>query len=260
MSATDDYLMRIGKALADDDATEISNLVLELYMFLNDGVTSITRFQRNQIDTSSSGLRQMRAKLLSRREAQDSNVYGRYGLSAFTDSIHQLEDALGSGWSDDDLKKLYDRIDHLYANTLHMYVDGLCGWQYNDDKPSDEQTHLRIEKLRYYRDEEFRKLKLAEAQKASLSMMQSTQATLQANITVDISTTVEQIDALPETSLSDDDKTLLKGMIADLTDKDKQKRETKLQKLMGWLSDKGTDVFIAAMPYIVQIIKTQMGV
>ena len=259
MSATDDYLMRIGKALADDDAIEISNLVLELYMFLNDGVTSITRFQRNQIDTSSSGLRQMRAKLLSRREGQDSNVYGHYGLSAFTDSIHQLEDALGLGWSDDDLKKLYDRIDHLYANTLHMYVDGLCGWQYNDDKPSDEQTRLRIEKLRYYRDEEFRKLKLAEAQKTNVSMSQSTQATVQANIAMDISTTVEQIDALPETTLSDDEKMLLKGMIADLTEKDKRKRETKLQKLEGWLSTKGTDVFIAAMPYVVQIIKTQMG-
>lgn len=261
MSATEDYLMRIGKALADDDATEIYNLVLELYMFLNDGVTSITRFQRNQIDTSSSGLRQMRAKLLSRREAQDIETYGPYGLTAITDSIHQLENVLGACLADDDLKKLYDRIDHIYANTLHMYVDGLCGWQYNDDKPSDEQTRLRIEKLRFYRDEEYRKLKTAESSKAIVHMTQSTTSTntLEANISIDITTTIEQIDALPDSSLSDNDKTLLKGMIADLTDKDDKKRETKLQKLVSWLSNKGTDVFIAAMPYIVQIIKSQMG-
>ena len=94
---------------------------------------------------------------------------------------------------------------------------------------------------------------------ANVSMSQSTQATVQANIAMDISTTVEQIDALPETTLSDDEKMLLKGMIADLTEKDKRKRETKLQKLEGWLSTKGTDVFIAAMPYVVQIVKTQMG-
>jgi hypothetical protein len=259
MGANEDYLIRIGKALADDDASEISSLVLELFMFLNDDVTSISRFQRNQIDASSRGLRQMRAKLLSRREAQDSETYGNYGLASITDSIHQLEDALGAGWSNDDLKKLYNRIDHIYANTLDMYTDGLCGWMYNDGEPGDDQTRLRIEKLRYYRDVEFRKLKIAETQKTSVSMTQSTQATVDASIVINMSATIEQIDALPETSLSDDDKTLLKGMIADLADKDSRKRETKLQKLTNWLGDKGTDVFIAAMPYIVQIIKAQMG-
>lgn len=261
MSATEDYLIRIGKALADDDASEISDLALELYVFLNDGVASLTRSQRNQINTTSSGLRQMRAKLLSRREAQDSQVYGGCGLGAMTDSIHQLEEALGAGRTDDELKDLYNRIDHIYANTLDSYVDGLCGWGFGTgDSPSDEQTRLRIEKLRYYRDEEYRKLKLADAQKANVKVTQSTQASAQANVAANISTTIERIDSLPESSLSENDKTLLKGMIADLAEKDSRKREGKLQKLINWLGDKGTDVFIAAMPHIVQIIKTQMGV
>lgn len=261
MSATDDYLMRIGKALAKNEASEISDLVLELFVFLNDGVTSISQSQRNQIDTFSNGLEQMRAKLLARQEAQDKETYGLYGLAAITDSIHQLECALGSGLSDDELEKLYDRIDYIYANTLNMYTDGLCGWLYNDDKPSDEQTRLRIEKLRFYRDEEYRKLKLAEAQKTSVNVAQATNNanTLETNIAIDIANTIEQIDALPESSLGEADKILLKGMIADLTDKNTSKRESKLQKLMNWLSNKGTDVFIAAMPYIVEIICNQMG-
>ena len=52
--------------------------------------------------------------------------------------------------------------------------------------------------------------------------------------------------------LSDDEKTLLKGMMGDLNTKDKSKRGSKLDKLLSWLAGKGTDVFIAAMPYIVQ--------
>ena len=75
---------------------------------------------------------------------------------------------------------------------------------------------------------------------------------------VTVETTFEQIDKLPETTLSDDDKTLLKGMIGDLNTKDQSKRDSKLSKLQSWLAGKGTDVFIAAMPYIVQLIKSQL--
>lgn len=48
-------------------------------------------------------------------------------------------------------------------------------------------------------------------------------------------------------------------MIDDLNTKDKSKRDSKLGKLQSWLADKGTDVFIAAMPYIVQLIKSLLS-
>ncbi|MGI6536536.1 MAG: hypothetical protein ACOX12_09100 [Eggerthellaceae bacterium] len=260
MGATEDYLIRVGRALAEDNECEISNLALEIHEYLGSEGTSADRIQNDRIDASANGLRRLRAKLLSRREVQDSKAYDPYGLGAITDSIQQLEHALGAGWSNDELEKLYNRIDHIYANTLDDYVDGLSGWWYTDCEPSDDQTRLRIEKLRYYRDEEYQKLKLAEAQKASVSMTQLSRASAETNVTVSISATIERIDSLPESSLSEDEKTLLKGMIADLADKDSNKRGSKLQKLLKWLSDKGTDVFIAAMPCIVDIIKTQAGV
>ena len=79
------------------------------------------------------------------------------------------------------------------------------------------------------------------------------------NLLDQLEATFEQIDKLPETTLSDDEKTLLKGMIGDLNTKDKSKRGSKLDKLLSWLAGKGTDVFIAAMPYIVQLIKSQLS-
>ena len=79
------------------------------------------------------------------------------------------------------------------------------------------------------------------------------------NLLDQLEATFEQIDKLPETTLSDDEKTLLKGMMGDLNTKDKSKRGSKLDKLLSWLAGKGTDVFIAAMPYIVQLIKSQLS-
>lgn len=259
MSDIDDYLIRIDKALASNDLDTIRSLAYEINGAFTEQIKTIGAYERDEDGATPMGLRQLRGKLVAYRNAADDARYGAYGLSAITDSIRQLEDALGRNCSPGELDTLYKRIDHTYSQTLKGYTSGLCGWNYTKADPGPEQTRLRIEKLRYYRDEEFQKIKLAEAQKANVSMSQSTQATVQANIAMDISTTVEQIDALPETTLSDDEKMLLKGMIADLTEKDKRKRETKLQKLEGWLSTKGTDVFIAAMPYVVQIIKTQMG-
>ena len=106
-----------------------------------------------------------------------------------------------------------------------------------------------------------RQLRLAETQKTYVNMKQETTNSncLESKVSVDIATAVSQIDSLPESSLSEDDKTFLKGMTASLIEKDDKKRETKLQKLLGWLSTKGTDVFIAVMPFIEKIIESQLG-
>ena len=147
----------------------------------------------------------------------------------------------------------------MYANRYDFYIDGLSGYGCREYELCSQQTEIRIEKLKVIRDEEFRKLKIAEARAASVSMVQNASASAAANVQVTVETTFEQIDKLPETTLSDDDKTLLKGMIGDLNTKDKSKRDSKLNKLQSWLADKGTDVFIAAMPYIVQLIKSQFS-
>lgn len=137
----------------------------------------------------------------------------------------------------------------LALNTSYSYGSS------NRNDFNDEQTQLRIDKLKHFRDEELRKLKIAEAQGASVSLT----ASATSNVQVTLEATFEQIDKLPETTLSDDEKTLLKGMMGDLNTKDKSKRGSKLDKLLSWLAGKGTDVFIAAMPYIVQLIKSQLS-
>ena len=119
---------------------------------------------------------------------------------------------------------------------------------------------MRIEKLRHFRDEELRRLRVAEARTTSVSMVQENNQTASASVTNDVRVTIEatftQIEQIADDLLSEDDKTLLKGMIADLNTNDKKKRDGKLKKLMGWIADKGTDAIIAAMPYVIQVVQS----
>lgn len=209
---------------------------------------------------SSSDLRTIVQMLRLERENQDEERYGSKCCHAITEHIRRLEQALEEGLQGEPLKAVYDSVDYVYANAkgYDSYTDGLASYGFSRNDFNDEQTQLRVDKLKHFRDEELRKLKIAEAQAASVSMVQNASASAAANVQVTVETTFEQIDKLPETTLSDDDKTLLKGMIGDLNTKDQSKRDSKLSKLQSWLAGKGTDVFIAAMPYIVQLIKSQL--
>ena len=203
-------------------------------------------------------LKKLIGKLRVLREAKDRELYGSYGFETITEHIHLLEDALEAGEKDDELKAVYKRIDHIYANVYDSYTDGLSAYLSGDDSPSDEQTILRIEKLRHFRDVELRELRVAEARAANVNVSARSESTATASAAVELSVAIERIDNLPESSLTDDEKITLKAMMADLQTKDAKKREGKLQKVLGWLANKGTDVFIAAMPYIVQAVQSQM--
>lgn len=144
-----------------------------------------------------------------------------------------------------------------------LAVHGLDQWN-GVAIPSDGQTRLRIEKLRHYRDEELRKLKVAEAQAGktyvSQSQSQSQQASARAQsiVTVNLEETVEKIEELPESSLSEDDKVFLEGLMANLdaaAKKEKPSKKERLNKLLGFLTDKGVDVVIAVWPFIWNIIQ-----
>lgn len=263
MSELDNYIRNASETLRGGDSSAIDALAREIVSAFNAEIPNLSHYRGTRItggDNShtAADLRKLIGKLRVLRDRKDQELYGAYGLETITSHIHLLERATEDGFEGETLKAIYEKIDSIYVNRYDCYVDGLSGYNYTEYELCPQQTELRTEKLKVIRDEEFRKLKIAEAQAASVNMVQNTSASAAANVQVTVETTFEQIDKLPETTLSDDDKTLLKGMIGDLNTKDKSKRDSKLSKLQSWLADKGTDVFIAAMPYIVQLIKSQL--
>lgn len=269
MSSIDRYLKQATDALRSSDATVIDSTAREIVSAFQTEIPHLSSYRGARISVSDGGspsrhsasdLKKLVGKLRVLRDAKDEERYGRYGLSSITDSIRQLEDALIDGLERNELEALYKKIDHLYANVYHAYTDGLCGWGYVSagDAPSEMQTTLRIEKLRHYRDQELRELVKSEHQGHTVTTTVSATATAEANVSIEA--TLKKIDEIPEQTLSDDAKTMLKGLLADLerVKAHKEKGRDKLDKLVTWLSGKGTDVFIALIPYLAQVIQSYL--
>lgn len=264
MSIIDSYILNASRVLVSGDSREVDRMAREIVSVFQAEIPHLSSYRGMRVIGdgrelhSASDLRKLVGKLRILRETKDREIYGPYGLETITEHIRYLEEALETGAEGDDLNARYERVDRVYANYYDSYVDGLSGWNYRDDEPCDEQTSLRIEKLKHFRDAELRKIKVAEAQTASFNVSAASESTATASAIVELSVAFEQIDNLPESSLTEEDKTTYKGMVADLQTGDAKKREGKLQKLLGWLSTKGVDVFIAAMPYIVRAVQSQM--
>lgn len=264
MSELDNYICSASETLRGGDSSAIDALAREIVSAFNAEIPNLSHYRGTRMTGgdnrhTAADLQKLIGKLRVLRDGQDQALYGPYGLETITSHIHLLERATEDGIGGGDLRAVYEKIDSMYANRYDFYIDGLSGYGCREYELCSQQTEIRIEKLKIIRDEEFRKLKIAEARATSASMVLNASASAAANVQVTVEATFEQIDKLPETTLSDDDKTLLKGMIGDLNTKDKSKRDSKLSKLQSWLADKGTDVFIAAMPYIVQLIKSQFS-
>ena len=82
--------------------------------------------------------------------------------------------------------------------------------------------------------------------------------TLNTNISIQISfeQTISAIEAIPNETLSQDEKEQLEGKLSKInTEKDKSKLWEKAQSVLKWIAEKGIEVGIAALPYIAEALK-----
>lgn len=76
------------------------------------------------------------------------------------------------------------------------------------------------------------------------------------NIQVDFDLTISTIEKLPETSLSQEEKEILLGKLTSLKScPDKKTKWDKSKGILKWIADKGVDVAIAVLPYIISVLK-----
>lgn len=271
MSAIDDYLLKARNAIRTYDVSVIDSTAKEIISAFHAEIPNISHYRGATMGGhgphTAANLKQLMGKLLVLRDEKDNALYGEYGLMTVTDSIRKLESALLDDLSDDQIIDVYHIVDGTYANLIDAYVTGLSGWEYSNEEASDFQTQLRISKLRQYRDDEIRRMKLAKTQAAgiSLTQVQKQETSATANATsiasVGVLEACREVDKLSEGSLSEDDKTFLKGLFLELEEaasRSKQEGENKLSKILGFLVDKGVDVLISAWPYLWTIMQSRM--
>ncbi|MGI6217243.1 MAG: hypothetical protein ACOYIK_06475 [Coriobacteriales bacterium] len=267
MSLETDYIAIGTRTIHGGDEQEIDSISREIIGTFSSEIPHLSSFRGSRIAGSGperftkNDLEKLVGKLKILRDKKDRELYGPYGLETISRHISYLEDALADGVSGDDLSRVYELVDNIYFHEYVFYGTGLSCEAYSTAIPSDDQTTLRIEKLKYIRDKEMRQI-IASSAKGPVNQVAvennpSIVANSSANATFEM--TLENIEELPDSSLSEKEKTELLGLISELATMDREKREGRLKKVLHWLGDKGSDVFVAAMPYIFKTIQSQMN-
>lgn len=76
------------------------------------------------------------------------------------------------------------------------------------------------------------------------------------SISITFEQTISAIEAIPDETLSQDEKELLEGKLSKLNaEKDKSKLWKNAQSVLKWIAEKGFEVGLAALPYIAEAIK-----
>lgn len=265
MTMIDEYITKGNRVINNGDEAAIDSVAREIISVFSTEIPNLAHYRGARISADASNsekhtasdLKKLIGKLRVLQEKKDETLYANLGLASLTDSIRMLENAVAENQNEEQLDKLFKLIDPIYANRYKFYVIDLCGYNYSDEKPSITQAELRIRKLRDFRDQELRDLRLAEAKAASIELNQNQQANATATAisvaTTNLFETYEAIDAISGDELSDEDKEKLKGLLASFgqsASKGKDDKKGKLTKVLEFIADKGTDVFIAAAPYL----------
>lgn len=267
MSMTDEYIARILATMENGSQNEKHALVEETASVFHDAIPGIRhgldRFRQRASFPGSSltyddegDLRKLLGKLELRQEEERREVMSN-PLSAITAKVDSDIALCGSAiasMTPEEQDRLIETLVGTYEATLPSIAFNLSSYNSGDDYAAD--LLLIKGRLEVYRSQLIADSSKSSSQNISLASTSTSSATV--NVAVDISQVSTQIQQLPETVLDDGHKNELRLMLLDLEEargKSKEEAHPKLQKLLGWLSDKGVDVVIAALPYIAQLIQ-----
>ena len=90
----------------------------------------------------------------------------------------------------------------------------------------------------------------------AVTVTQHVNQDVSATVVVTFEQTIHNIQELPESVLSDEEKEMLSGKLASISaEKDKEKRREKISSALKWIAEKGIQVGIAALPYITKALE-----
>lgn len=90
----------------------------------------------------------------------------------------------------------------------------------------------------------------------AVTVTQHVNQDVRTEVVITLDQAISNIQGLPETELSAEDKDILSGKIASISsEKDKEKRWKKVSGTLKWIAEKGIQVGIAALPYIAKALE-----
>lgn len=175
--------------------------------------------------------------------------------------IEHLEDSISTG----DSKK----AENLQTEIIAVYEPEIDGLKVNLDNYN--VSHLYSNNpVDYIGDAKLLKAKLQnyklnlasglykpfQGTDGAVTVTQHVNQDVSATVIVTFEQTIHNIQELPESVLSDEEKEMLSGKLASISaEKDKEKRWKKISSALKWIAEKGIQVGIAALPYITKALE-----
>lgn len=271
MAQTDIYIAKIDSMMSAYDNREAGLLVKEIVAVFS-GVDSHIRLglDRYRTRTISPGmpvnydnkgdLVKLKGKLLVLKEAERKELAAdpfRLSLVPVDEDIDECERLIRGG-NDDDRRRYIDRMVRVYEVDIKNFAVGLSGYVFgSEEEDLIGDLELVLGHLRHYRA----KIALESVSGNTNTVNVQASAVNQNSVTnvLTITQVAEQVQSIPDSVLNDDLKKELKCLLLDLDavkNKPKAESESRLQKILAWMSDKGVDVAIAVLPYIASLIST----
>lgn len=205
-------------------------------------------------------LKKLRGKLLVQIESERKNLKGDpilLALASVDEDIDECKRLISNG-NDDDRRRCVDRMVRVYEVDIKNFAVGLSGYGFgSEEEDLRGDLELILGHLRHYRA----KIALESVSGSMNTVNIQASAVNQNSVTnvLTITQVAEQVQSIPDSVLDDDLKNELKCLLLDLDavkNKPKAESESRLQKALAWMSDKGVDVAIAVLPYIASFIST----
>lgn len=271
MTQTDVYIAKIDATMGAYDDHEAGLLVKEIVAVFS-GVDSHIRLGLDRYRTrvispgipvnydNKGDLEKLKGKLLVLKEAERKELAAdpfRLSLVPVDEDIDECERLIRGG-SDDGRRRYIDRMVRVYEVDIKNFAVGLSGYGFgSEEEDLIGDLELILGHLKHYRA----KIALESVSGNMNTVNVQANAVNQNSVTnvLTITQVAEQVQSIPESVLDDDLKKELKCLLLDLEtvkNKPKKEAESRIQKILAWMSDKGVDVAIAAFPYIASFIGT----
>ena len=175
--------------------------------------------------------------------------------------IEHLEDSISTG----DSKK----AENLQTEIIAVFEPEIDGLKVNLDNYNVSHLYLN-NPVDYIGDAKLLKAKLQnyklnlasglykpfQGTDGAVTVTQHVNQDVSTEVVITLEQTISNIQSLPETALSAEDKDILSGKIAAISsEKDKEKRWEKVSGALKWIAEKGIQVGIAALPYIAKALE-----
>ncbi|MEE0706955.1 MAG: hypothetical protein UCH28_11330 [Adlercreutzia sp.] len=271
MGQTEQYLARMEGALDGSNDEDKGLLVKEVVSVFADSLPNIKqgldryRARIGTIGTSftyddTGDLKKLVGKIRQQREDRQRELDEKYGTATLSEHIAMCDTVLASG-SDDEQAEFCYMMSGVYSETIPGFRNYLGFTLVGDPKPARDIPAIK-EKLKAYRDSLVREANRAPSHSIYNSASAESSAAASANVSVSITSTVEAVDDLPSSALSDDEKDELVRLLHEL-DRNKRKGGEKLKEAAKAVADYAFDKCLQAvptvMPYVAQAIRSAIG-